>query len=211
MTYLRFDRLRRAPKRWPPRSRIPIVQDSAAARPARGTFSISSHFRGFIRHHRVRQIIYFLILTNETVRETNDERVIHYYRYDYLDIARFVLKKKKQKFVSCFGHVRGFTIIRAVTWRSFRDRFDHVQCARRRANHNWRCTEPWSSSRCGRPGLAITTAAAVIGSWPVIGGGPHRHRWQDDRHKKFHPTKRLKNTWIYMVPSNFLTNNNIIQ
>jgi len=57
------------------------VQDSAAARPARGTFSISSHFRGFIRHHCARQTIYFSILTNETARETNDERVIHYYRY----------------------------------------------------------------------------------------------------------------------------------
>jgi len=65
-----------------------------------------------------------------------------------------------------------------ITWRSFSDRFDHVQCARRRANHNWRRTEPWSSSRRGRPGLAATTAsaAAATGSWPVFDGGPRGQR-----------------------------------
>lgn len=62
-TYLRFDRPLRAPKRRPPRPRTPLARDFAAtaARPARGTFSISSHFRGLsvarrcCRHRGVRQ------------------------------------------------------------------------------------------------------------------------------------------------------------
>lgn len=89
-TYLCFDRPRRAPRRRPPRPRTPLVRDfastAAAARPARGTFSISSHFRGLsvarrrcCRHHRVRQIEYlFVMLLSERVREPNVERVIYY-------------------------------------------------------------------------------------------------------------------------------------
>lgn len=161
-TYLSFDRPRRAPRRRPPRPRTPLVRDfaatAAAARPARGTFSISSHFRGLsvarrrcCRHHRVRQIEYlFVMLLSERVREPNVECVIY---YSILPIRRnncvtrsatrmilYVVSDTMTLLLLLLNDHADLLFARShvhtITWRSFRERFDSAHHARRRANHD---------------------------------------------------------------------------